>query len=760
MRYTRLLAKSRRTAGETLERETLAGHLSDVTRMAALLAEQWGGRYLAALGLDGGVHGPRLRMALPRAAFLHDLGKANEHFQRMVRAPGLAPPQAFRHEQLSVWLMLHFEALNAWFFAGCDDAVRRSVLVAVAGHHLRLAGGTALRAATGSGDLRVALFCGHEDFGAALREAARRLDLGAPPVLGDAVLDLMDEEPFEDAMHAWAREGMAWWKAAGAEERRFVALVKALTVAADVAGSAVPRKYHADPAAWSAGVLGRACREADLRRVVAERLKDGVPRPFQEAVAASTARVTFVRAGCGSGKTAAAYLWAERTAVGRKLFFCYPTTGTASQGYADYVPPGVVEAALVHSRSAADLEDLLTNGSDEEQERLMTLLKLDSLVSWHMRITVCTAHTVLGLIQNQRRGLFSFPAIGNGAFVFDEVHQYDARLFGALLRFLEGVRGVPVLLMTASLPRARLAALRETLAQLGEELAVVEGPADLERVKRYHLAQRSEEDAWQAAREAVRDGTRVLWVANTVDRAIARARQAESEGLPMLPYHSRYRYQDRLARHKAVVDAFARDALGGVLAVTTQVCEVSLDLSAELLVTELAPVPALIQRMGRLNRWVTPGEHVRAAPALVIEPPGPAPYQDQTDELEAARRWLALLGEGAISQADLAAAFESVARDEQAAGVVRSAWLDDGVFTSPASLTEESTTIPVLREEDAVGLGRLSRAMRQRAVIRLTLPMPLHEVARDVGGWRREGMALVAPAGRLVYDERFGGRWR
>ena len=58
----------------------------------------------------------------------------------------------------------------------------------------------------------------------------------------------------------------------------------------------------------------------------------------------------------GTGKTAAAYLWAARHADGKKLFFCYPTTGTATEGFLGYVHETKVEAKLIHSRAMVDLE--------------------------------------------------------------------------------------------------------------------------------------------------------------------------------------------------------------------------------------------------------------------------------------------------------------------------------------------------------------------------------------------------------------------
>ena len=759
MKLTRLLAKPSRTPDTPREAETLVGHLSAVTRVAVLLAEQWGDGHLASLGLDPSHFGPWLRLALPRAAFAHDLAKANDHFQRMLRSDPAIVVQAGWHEQLTVWLLLSCEPLARSLLQGCDASLQRAILVAVLGHHLRVKDGTDVGLREGSGAFRLVVLSGHPDFASALRTGGELLALGEPPALADVEIDLLDHEPFDLVSRRWLREVAAWWRQADERERRFVATLKALLVAADVAGSALPR-HHLDPARWAGDALARTCAAAELQTVVIRRLKGAPPRPFQQAVALTRARVAFVRAGCGSGKTAAAYLWAARLAVGRKLFFCYPTTGTASQGFADYVPPDEFEAALVHSRATADLEELLTSGAADAEDRLEELTRFAALVTWDAPMTVCTVDTVLGLVQNNRAGLFSFPPIANGAFVFDEIHQYDDRLFGALLRFLEAFRGVPVLLMTASLPRARLEALEACVAGLGERLQVIEGPAELEALERYRIERVGVEDPWARVTAAVQAGQRVLWVANVVDRAILLARDAESRGLPVLPYHSRYRYGDRLQRHGAVVRAFAGERGPGVVALTTQVCEVSLDISADLLVTDLAPIPALIQRLGRLNRRATPGAAVLAAPALILEPAGPEPYT--AVELADARRWLDLLGADPCSQADLADAYEQIhGAAAVPASATRSAWLDGGLLAARVPLREAGTTIPVVREEDAHRLRGLPAGELARELIRLTIPMPLNRrVAGELRHWDRVRGVPVAPAGRLAYDERFGGRWQ
>jgi CRISPR-associated endonuclease/helicase Cas3 len=571
------------------------------------------------------------------------------------------------------------------------------------------------------------------------------------------VIDLREPDVFYDAMDSWVEQVTAWWRSLGTDERRFTAALKALVLAADVAGSAIPRAGD-DPVNWSEKVLGRVCTETVLNTVVSASLEDKAPRPFQLAVETSPTRMTFVRAGCGSGKTTAAYMWAARNAPGRKLFFCYPTTGTASQGFADYVPPPIADARLVHSRAVVDLEDVLTNGQADQQDQLDWLTRFRTLAGWDAPITVCTVDTVLGLIQNNRTGLFSFPLIANAAFVFDEIHQYDEPLFGSLLHFLRAMRGLPILMMTASLPRSRLALLQDLAASLGERLTIVDGPAGLEAIARYQLKRADLEAAWKEACAAIGRGESVLWVANTVDRAAALAQRARQAGLPAIPYHSRYRYGDRVGRHNAVVRAFRSRRRRGMIAITTQVCEVSLNISADLLVTELGPVAAIIQRLGRLNRFVTEEVPGRPCPALIVEPPDSLPYREE--DLADARAWLDEIGEGPASQALLAAAFDSrEVPDLKPEVAVRSSWLDGGLCAAGTPLREAGTTIPVIREEDAAQLSRRSTAQRSREVIRLTIPMPLRAVQHEIGSWRREGAALVAPSGRMTYSKTFGGSW-
>lgn len=753
MQFKRLLAKRSASPDVPSMRETLPGHLLDVIQTAQAIVDCSGHRALESLGLPESL-AQDLADAVIRGAFLHDLGKASHQFQRMVW--GSRKKQALRHEWISVWLVFRHAEMDRWLFEGCSEAVRYAALFAALGHHLKAEDGSNISPRDGSGDNRVVVLCGHEDFRSCLDLAREKLNTSAPPTFNEIGIDLLARPLAE--LRSWLLEASDWHGKADGSTRRFVALVKAMVIAADVAGSVVP-KHGRKPEQWANEVIRRTCTGEDLERIALSNLKGHPRRAFQEKLGAAREGVTFVKAGCGSGKTVGAYLWASRHARGRKLFVCYPTTGTSTEGFRDYVIPGemAADAALIHSRSEVDLEAFHETGEDESTDgRTEPTTKIEALEAWDVPVVICTADLVLGIIQNNRRALFSFPSIVNGAFVFDEIHQYDDRLFGALLCFLETFQGAPTLLMTASLPLARLKAIQERLGRIGTSLRMIQGPPDLEGVERYELSGPVDAPPWHTIEKMLGEGGKVLWVANTVGHAVKFAKEAQERGLSPLPYHARYRYLDRLGKHSAVIAAFK--APGPALAVTTQVCEVSLDLSADLLVSDLAPIPALIQRLGRLNRRASPDCPSDPRQAIFLEPGILFPYDKEEFDPSVVRKWLAELANRPVSQTDLAEAFLRYSNDYQVSDV-GSAWLHGGPFSKPAHLREDGATVAVIRSEDERACMNGKGKLDARTIVKHSIPMTLGPVAKEIGGWRRLGSVFAAPPGRIDYSDMWGARW-
>jgi CRISPR-associated endonuclease/helicase Cas3 len=769
-----LLAKSSYTPDSPNYYESYVGHIIETAHVARHIVGKHGNSFLHSMGLEPSIWQKELLAAVSRGAYLHDVGKANHHFQRIVRRKSAGISQAFRHELVSIMLALEWEPLSRWIFDDCSEDVEYAALCAVAGHHLKFKDAE-FTPREGSGDEYLVVYTGHDDVKKLLKKGK---DLFGIPVgshtmsfAGNIELDLLGD-PFEKTRKWFIKKATPWWEGIeiNEEKKKFVALVKSIVVGSDIIASAVLK--NEDPVTWIDRALPSTCSTGDLCNIVESRLQGKSPRQFQINVKNSASRVTFVNAGCGTGKTAAAYMWAAEKVKERqrKLFVCYPTTGTATEGYKDYALHADIDSRLLHSRAEVDLESILeadpSDGSDE------STAKYSSLSAYDIPMVVATADTVLGLIQNNRTGLFSFPAIADAAFVFDEIHTYDRKLFGALLRFLDTFPGLPVLLMTASLHNYRIRAIEKILSKRGEKLHTIHGPRELEEARRYAVHFCNNDMPWSEVLNALGRGEKVLWVANTVERACEIASSAvehlksrQMEHIKPQLYHSRYKYVDRVKHHCSVVEGFNREKnCGPMLAVTTQVCEVSLDISADLLVTDVAPVPALIQRMGRVNRHLEDLEHVTPKQVYIVDPPSPSPYEEES--LSLARKWIGELEcHSAVSQADLDRAFRSIESDEIEGSdiIIYSQWLDGGLYSEAGPLRENGYTISVIMGEDLRHVLKRRVDGREFAdskeLVKYTIPMLLHPVIKEIREWRRLNNVLVAPDRRIRYSDIEGGAW-
>lgn len=754
----------------------LSQHLQDVHSAAKSVLTSTGNLQVHALGLDSDVWNMRLHNAVLLAAAIHDLGKANDHFQGMLDCDQWPDRkgkyQGLRHEWVGIVMIASF-GLGDWLRPAIhdDDLVWHAAVWAVSGHHPAYGRQSPPKTPVPGGGSGMQLLMGHAEFARCLNWIGDEFALPNPPEFPDQVLPLTGGRNAFKLIFDLHRKSMRFWNALGDEERRFVAAVKDCLVAADVVGSALPKQVQSEQKRrqWIAASFARIPKPDDIQEIIDDRLIDEHGqkhdlRPFQRDVADKAGDVTFVKAGCGTGKTLAAYNWAMLRSPRKRLYICYPTTGTATEGFRDYLVSGETakfNSRLFHGRASVDLEML--NVRETESDEAEPVARIESLDAWSTPIVTCTVDTVLGLVQNNRRGLFAWPALAGAAFVFDEIHAYDDKLFGALLRFLAALPGVPVLLMTASLPEYRYEALKQLLKS---RLAEVDGPENLETLPRYHRqGGLDNRDALPEVAAELNRGGKVLWVTNTVGRAIESADRA-SQFEPII-YHSRFRYEDRVRQHAKVIDAFnPKKNPDAALAICTQVAEMSLDLSATLLVTDLAPVPSLIQRLGRLNRRATPtnaGEPLPPTmPFIVVEPenedgtPAVLPYS--SEDFDLARRWLDALRVSDISQRDLADAWES--DDEvrtRRPALVPSAWLDGGPVTDVLELREASPGITVIMAEDMSALTH-SDPKQRKAVTEVALPMPPPPKRFNWREWKKFSGLPIAPHHSIDYQMR-GANW-
>ncbi|WP_369916220.1 CRISPR-associated helicase Cas3' [Plantactinospora sp. KBS50] len=263
--------------------------------------------------------------------------------------------------------------------------------------------------------------------------------------------------------------------------------------------------------------------------------------------------------------------------------------------------------------------------------------------------------------------------------VIDEAHAYDVYMGRFLDRALEwlGAYGVPVVILSATLPagrRAEMMAAYDTgrlgpppkLTWRDRNKPKIDPYAELRTDLRYPLVtvsaaqrgavatacgdsgrhlqvrlRRLDDDPpalVELLRDRLADGGCALVIRNTVARVqetAADLRAALGPDTPVAVAHSRFMAVDRAARDRWLRDTFGPPGAGTRpyrhVVVASQVAEQSLDIDFDLLVTDLAPVDLVLQRVGRLHRHPRPGRPARLAEATcwitgadwATEPPQP-----------------------------------------------------------------------------------------------------------------------------------------
>lgn len=208
--------------------------------------------------------------------------------------------------------------------------------------------------------------------------------------------------------------------------------------------------------------------------------------------------------------------------------------------------------------------------------------------------------------------------------ILDEVHTYDALARAMVVQMVRVLVRLDcrVHIGTATIPSA----LADTLiAVLGGADAVhrvhltAETLATFNRHQVYKLS--DEESAQDVLMEAIDAKERVLWIANRVATAQTRYRwfRAQHPEIPVMLLHSRFKRGDRADLEQKIAMFEQRE--GPCVVIATQVIEVSLDISFDRMITDAAPLDALIQRFGRVNRRRSHTTMGRLRPVHVVAPP-------------------------------------------------------------------------------------------------------------------------------------------
>lgn len=339
------------------------------------------------------------------------------------------------------------------------------------------------------------------------------------------------------------------------------------------------------------------------------------PRPVQKlALDHADDWVTILRAPTGSGKTDAAFLWAERQIeLGRadRLVIAMPTRFTSNalalSNAEALSQTGLYHSSAWHARYSDRKRGTPEYGMAKEEHKLARLLVTP--------ITVCTVdHLMISLTGSHEDHHATFFFLANSSVVFDEVDFYDPFVQANLVVLLRALRTlkVPVLLMSATVPESA-----RTLYGVESDIRQTEEGESGRRIVRRHAPIDKPEDAADVLHRMIEEGTGIVY-ANTVERAYRtycwlRGEEHNPNGVPIYLYHSRFTEPDKTQIEAALV---GREGTLGALgpkaweageahgiAVLTQIGEMSINISAPLMLSDLCPWDRLAQRMGRLARF-------------------------------------------------------------------------------------------------------------------------------------------------------------
>lgn len=346
------------------------------------------------------------------------------------------------------------------------------------------------------------------------------------------------------------------------------------------------------------------------------------PNQMQQDIVASDSDRLILNAGCGEGKTAAALLLAQKLLKENRIeriILTLPTKFTANNLYRDLVSPdGYDIPRQLVGITHGDSEQFLTQFSDDETqgeaEDTNENVKAQEFENnfYAKPVTISTVdHLLMSLYHGYKYADRAFFNIAASLVVFDEVHYYQGRTIEAIataMRHLTRLK-VPHLVMTATIPdaiRKRFNYPEEYPFQ--QAPAVINGTSEsktpFEIVKLHKTPLDEENTISPELVDLVRQnqGKRQIIFVNQVNRAknvyLALKEQGIRENL--ICYHSGFIGKHRVEKEKIIRSLFkGSDAC---VLVSTQVSELSLDISADVMYSEIAPIDSIVQRGGRLHR--------------------------------------------------------------------------------------------------------------------------------------------------------------
>lgn len=546
--------------GEQEGEITLVQHLSEVAELAEIVANN--------LGLNADI--------ARKGAILHDIGKVSPSFQRTLELGYQRPPGfVFRHEIASLF-----------FLSLLSDEEKEPIMEMIVAHHKSI----------------------YKDVG------------------GKGILDLLDNDSKFLETHlkdfeSWSADALGILKQMGftvqpitlkqaedsfydvvdfCEARTYgYSIWKGVLIAADHLASALNGRidFFSKKLFIQPNLEYYHSRKSPLYPLSLVSTTD--PRPH-----------TLVTAPTGAGKTD----FLIRRCKGR-IFYTLPFQASINAMYErikEDLKDTDADIRLLHAASSLKME----KGEIEEK-----------ILQRHIgaSIKVLTPHQLASLVFGTKGYEAMIVDLKGCDVILDEIHTYSDTIQAIVLKIVEILCniGCRVHIGTATMPTVLYNRLVEILGGTEMIYEVCLPNETLDTFNRHIIHKADSFDSLtEVLDEAIQQKSKILLVCNRVKKSqeLFKYLADRYPTVKKMLVHSRFKrgQRSKLENDLRTVYNVSPDAC---IVVSTQVVEVSLDISFDLMITECAPIDSLIQRFGRINRKRTLDTIGVYKPIYVIEPP-------------------------------------------------------------------------------------------------------------------------------------------
>ena len=336
-------------------------------------------------------------------------------------------------------------------------------------------------------------------------------------------------------------------------------------------------------------------KETEKKLIAYLNTKDGFKglKDFQKQAAYLRDKNVLLIASTGVGKTEFAINWIGKD----KAFYTLPLRVSVNAIYERFKKVfGENHIGLLHSESALyGIEEMKHADKELSDERLSIsehLYRTDLSRQFAMPLTITTADQIFTSVFKWKGYEKIYATLMYAKVVLDEPQGYSPDTLALIIQGLQEIAqlGGKFCLMSATVHPFILQKLKDCLDCLPIECFIKD------KKHRISCEDKTIEELVPDIKKAYQVGKRVLVIVNTVKKAQELFKRLKKIGAISL-LHSQFIYMHRKKKEN---DIFNNSK--PVIWITTQLVEASLDIDYDILFTELASLDSLIQRMGRVYR--------------------------------------------------------------------------------------------------------------------------------------------------------------